>query len=81
MNGGNEDFDLLRELVGDEMASKVVEALGGSTIYIPSYKKDIATASHDSIKEEFCNGASYRELAVKYGYTKSYIREIVHKRK
>jgi Mor family transcriptional regulator len=79
MNGGNEDFDLLRELIGNERASKVAEALGGSTIYIP--RNDIIAARYRSIKQEFCSGASYRELAVKYGYTKSHIRKIVHKRK
>ena len=79
MNGGNEDFELIQELIGTEYAHKLVKAFGGSTVYIP--KNDIITEHHQSIKQEFCNGASYRELAVKYGYAKSYIRKIVHKKK
>jgi Mor family transcriptional regulator len=77
MNGGNDDFDLLKELIGEEVLYKVIKTLGGSTIYIP--KRD-RVAHHNSIKQEFCNGASYHELAIQYGYTKSYIRKIVHKR-
>jgi Mor family transcriptional regulator len=78
MNGGNEDFELIQELIGAEEAHKLVKAFGGSMIYIPKFDH---IERHQSIKQEFCNGASYRELAVKYGYTKDYIRKIVHKRK
>jgi Mor family transcriptional regulator len=77
MNGGNDDFDILKKLIGKEELYKVIEILGGSTIYIP--KRDSIGAHHNSIKQEFRNGASYHELAIKYGYTKSYIRKIVHK--
>jgi Mor family transcriptional regulator len=79
MNGGNDDFDLLKELIGDEEAHKLMKVFGGSMVYIP--KNDLIIERHQSIKQEFCNGASYSELSVKYGYAKSYIRKIVHKRK
>jgi Mor family transcriptional regulator len=78
MNGGNEDFDLLKKLISYEEFYDVIKALGGSIIYIP--RRDVIAARHKSIKQEFCNGASYSELAVKYGYTRNHIRRIVHKK-
>jgi Mor family transcriptional regulator len=79
MKSDNEDFELMQRLIGVEEAHKLVKAFGGSMVYIP--KSDITIERHQSIKQEFCNGASYRDLAIKYGYTKDYIRRIVHKRK
>jgi hypothetical protein len=79
MKDGNEDFELVQELIGVEEAQKLIKSFGGSFIYIP--KNNIIIERHQSIKQEFCNGASYNELALKYGYTKNYIRRILHKRK
>jgi Mor family transcriptional regulator len=78
MKDGNEDFELVQELIGVGEARKLAEAFGGSTIYIP--KIDRVTERHQSIKQEFRNGANYRELSVKYGYTQNHIRRIVHKK-
>lgn len=78
MKDGNEDFELIQELIGKEEAHKLMEAFGGSSVYIP--KPDLSIERHQSIKQEFCNGASYRELAVKYGYAVSHIRRIIHKK-
>jgi Mor family transcriptional regulator len=79
MRGGNEDFELIQELIGAEVARKLAEAFGGSSVYIP---KNAAIAEHyRRIRQEFYNGATYRELAVRYGYTKSHIRRIIHRKK
>jgi Mor family transcriptional regulator len=78
MKDGNEDFELIRELIGKEGAHKLMKVFGGSTIYIP--KIDHLIERHQSIRQEFGNGANYRELAVKYGYTRNHIRRIIHKK-
>jgi Mor family transcriptional regulator len=78
MKDGNEDFELVQELIGVEAAHKLVKAFGGSVIYIP--RLGITSELHHSIKQEFRNGANYRDLAVKYGYTQTHIRRIVHKK-
>jgi Mor family transcriptional regulator len=79
MKSDNEDFELIRELIGVEEAHKLVKVFRGSLVYIP--KSDLIIERHQSIKQEFGDGANYNELAIKYGYTKDYIRKIVHKRK
>jgi Mor family transcriptional regulator len=48
-------------------------------LYIP--KNVIARNLHKKIKKEFLNGATYKELGRKYGYTERYIRNLVDRKK
>jgi Mor family transcriptional regulator len=73
----NETFEQLTELVGEEGARRVAASFAGENLYIP---KGIVTAEqHKAIRQEFRDGATYRELGIKYGYTTEYIRKVVHR--
>jgi hypothetical protein len=74
-----ETFEQLREIIGEEQAGKVAKAFAGTMVYIP--KNVIARNLHKKIKEEFRNGATYKELGRKYGYTERYIRNLVDRKK
>ena len=72
-------FEELKEIVGEDAAKLFVEHYAGSNLYTP--KKLILEAKRLKIIEGFKRGASYRELARRYGYTERHIRNIVHKRR
>jgi Mor family transcriptional regulator len=74
-----ETFEQLREIIGDEQAGKVAKTFAGTMVYIP--KNVIARNLHKKIKKEFWNGATYKELGRKYGYTERYIRNLVDRKK
>lgn len=80
MDDRNDAFELLKELLGPELALRVADSFAGTALYIP---KNIITAErHRAIRKEFQDGASYRQLSIKYGYSISHIREICrYKRK
>jgi Mor family transcriptional regulator len=74
----NETFEQLADIVGEEAARQVAASFAGENLYIP---KGIVTAEqHKAILQEFRDGATYRELGIKYGYTANYIRKIVHRK-
>jgi Mor family transcriptional regulator len=73
-----ETFEQLREIIGDEQASKVAKTFAGTMVYIP--KNIIARNLHKKIKKEFWSGATYKELSRKYGYTERYIRNLVDRK-
>jgi Mor family transcriptional regulator len=74
----DEVFGQLETLIGRENALKVVEFFAGENIYFP---KSIGLHDlHNKIFAELQGGANYCEVARKYGYTKSYIRKIEHKK-
>ena len=77
MDDFNETLEELEMLIGKANAKKVVELFEGMNIYFP--KRIGLYELHNQIYEDLQNGASYRDAAAKYGYTKSYIRKIEHK--
>jgi Mor family transcriptional regulator len=79
MNGGNDDFDVLKELIGNEEAHKVAKAFGGANLYIP--RSDVIAEIHRAIRKEYGDGATYRDLRIRYGYSESHIRYIIHKKR
>jgi Mor family transcriptional regulator len=72
----DDDFEQLKNIIGVEKAVRVVEFFAGSNIYIP--KSEQTMKSYRSIRQEYKNGANYRELSAKYGYTETHIRRIIH---
>ena len=64
------------EVIGLENGLKLSEEFGGDKIYIPQTKRVSAKLVHCKIQSEF-TGANFDELAQKYGYTETWIREIV----
>jgi Mor family transcriptional regulator len=71
-------YDELVELVGPEAAQSIFDRYQGSSVYFPRGVSIMRL--HRKIREEFKNGASYMELARRYGYIERHIRRIVHKK-
>jgi Mor family transcriptional regulator len=76
--GDNDLLDELTAVVGADAAERLFKYYAGSNVYF-SKGRDIRR-KHTEIREEFKNGASYRELGVKYGYGENYIRKIIHRK-
>ena len=74
--------DVLEELegiIGPDAANRLVDHYSGSNLYVPQRIK--ITRKYRKIREEFKNGATYRELAMRYEYTEGHIRRIIHARR
>ncbi|MDR1637990.1 MAG: hypothetical protein LBR93_11725 [Treponema sp.] len=69
-------FKELENILGTEAANRFVDYYCGSSIYIP--RNIIVERKHRKIRKEFGDGASYRELALRYGYSERHIRTIIH---
>jgi Mor family transcriptional regulator len=69
-------YEELIELVGEEAAKRIVDYYSGTNVYYP--KRISLRLKHRKIRNEFKNGAGYRELSFKYGYSEIYIRTIIH---
>ena len=78
MDEFNETLEQLELLIGKENARKVAKFFEGMNIYFPKYIG--LNELHEQIYSELRRGATYQETAAKYGYTKSYIRKIEHKK-
>jgi hypothetical protein len=74
----NETLEQLELLIGKENARKVVDFFEGMNIYFP--KSIGLNELHEQIYAELRQGATYQQMAAKYGYTKSHIRKIEHKK-
>ena len=66
----------LAETIGLEAYIKLVDAYGGSNIYIQKPDTVTRDARNNEIRENF-NGYNYRQLARRYDVTEKTIREIV----
>ncbi|MDR1587286.1 MAG: hypothetical protein LBS57_07525 [Treponema sp.] len=69
-------FEELENLLGTEAANRFVDFYSGSNLYVP--KHIINERKYRKIREEFREGATYRELAMRYGYSERYVRTIIH---
>lgn len=63
-------------LIGMDAFRSLVRAFSGTSIYIPKIESLEKVIRDSRIREEF-NGGNYRELALKYGLTETWIRNIV----
>jgi Mor family transcriptional regulator len=75
----NDVFEELKNIIGTEAAKRLIDHYSGSNIYIP--QRILLKLKYKKIIEEFKQGANYRDLSVKYGYTELHIRRIVHRLK
>ena len=73
----SEDQKDIVECIGVESYYKLMQYYGGSSIYIPRPSVVDKQMRNKMIVEEFNKGASYKELALKYGLTTIWIRNIV----
>ncbi len=72
----DEEQKTLAELIGLEGLKNLVRAYNGTSIYVPKIESLEKAVRDEYIKEEF-DGGNYRELALKYGLTETWIRNIV----
>ena len=71
------DYNILTDIVGEELAEKVCEAFGGRSVYFPK-RFEIVSKHKRLIRDFFKHNVSYSELAKKYGYTESHVRNIIN---
>ena len=76
MENLDEEQKSLAELIGLEAFKSLVRNFNGTSIYIPKIESLEKTVRDELIKEEF-DGGNYKELALKYGLTETWIRNIV----
>ena len=76
MESLDEDQKKIAELVGMEGFRNLVRTFGGTSIYIPKVESLEKTVRDQRIREEF-DGSNYKELAMRYGRTETWIRSIV----
>ena len=76
MENLDEEQKELAELIGLEAFMSLVRAFNVTSIYIPKIESLEKTVRDELIKEEF-DGSNYKELALKYGLTETWIRNIV----
>lgn len=74
-----EDQRQLAELIGMDAFLKMVDAYGGSWIYIPMKKSVTLRNRNEQICAEF-TGENYRELALRYNLSVSMIRSITEEK-
>ena len=66
----------LSKLIGIENTFVVAKHYQGTGLYLPKLDGVLADLRNKKIKREF-NGGNYKELAIKYGLTERWVREIV----
>ena len=72
----DEEQKKIAALIGMEGFRSLVRAFNGTSIYIPKIESLEKSVWDSRIREEF-DGSNYRELALKYGLTETWIRNIV----
>lgn len=77
LNKLSEDQRELAECIGIESYCKLLQYYGGSHIYIPKPNTINKLERDRMIIEEYAKGASYREIAIKYGLTTIWVRKII----
>ena len=73
-----EEQKQIAEVIGVDAYLDLTRAFGGTSIYIAKAEEILKRADRDrQIREEF-NGNNYAQLALKYGLTEVWIRNIVY---
>lgn len=73
-------FENIARELGIEKAKLLFEEFGGTSVYFPTEKMIYKEARDRKIISE-CNGFNYKELAVKFNMSESYIRTIINRHK
>ncbi len=74
----NEEFKTLVEIVGDDLAIKILENLGGVTVYIPKLKTFAKEKRNKKIFDDYSAGLSCKKIALKYKLTEDSVRKIIN---
>lgn len=66
----------IAELIGLEHFKKIVKTYSGASFYVPKIDSVVKGVRDEQIRKEF-TGGNIHELALKYGITDKWVREIV----
>ena len=69
-------YQQIARVIGIENAVKLGKELGGEQFYLPKLDICLARVKKRKIIEEF-KGGNYREIAMKYGVTSFWVRDII----
>ena len=72
-----EPYQTMANIVGVETTAKVINELGGTTVYFPSLKKLVKSHRNELICSEYKNGSRITELSKKYGLSESSIYSVL----
>jgi Mor family transcriptional regulator len=75
-NRKSEKPENLELFLGTEAFYKLAERFAGKTIYIP--KRRAIQKKREAVRSDYRTGATYAELASRYGYSERHIRGIVN---
>ena len=76
----DETIVALRQTIGVNSTLAIIEKLGGRQIYLPQENTIIREERESCIYNDFNNGLSFREIAVRYSVSEAQARYIVKKR-
>lgn len=76
MENLDDEQKILAETVGIDAFKRLVRAFNGTSIYIPKIESLEKAIRDELIRAEF-DGGNYKELALKFGLTETWIRNIV----
>lgn len=72
-----EPYGTIATNVGAENAIKIAKLYQGTGVYFPKLESILNKIRDKNIRREF-DGGNYKELALKYGLTERWIREIIN---
>ena len=68
------------QAIGVDAFVEMSHATGGISIYVPKFESVIAAARDRIIIKEF-DGSNYAELAIKYGISEVWVRQIINRQR
>lgn len=68
----------LASLIGMPAYLKLVNSYAGNGIYIPTKSSLLSPVRDRLIKSEYSQGIGYKDIAIKYGLTANWVRQIIH---
>ena len=69
----------IAELIGLEATLKLAQTFGGANLYIPKPDLLLASMRDRRIRDEYRQGKTVRELALRYNLSESWVREVLAK--
>jgi Mor family transcriptional regulator len=74
-NQNLDDLKKLENIIGKKMFGEAARCFAGKELYFP--KTLLISEKHQAIRNEYRKGMTVNALTAKYGYTGTYIRQIV----
>ena len=70
-------FDAIMDEYGYDAVCTVADLFGGATVYIPSKRTIFLGCLEEEATKEFLDGAPYRTLIQKYGFSERQLRRML----